>query len=459
MNASVIPSFLTGYNPRCRIFQRKRNSGSTMYYLDYFLPNNIRVRRPCHTVKTQANALRDIKNQQLLQGVFDETDKEKMPEFQFEARTPKRYELMKGLKLYLNTTASERKEKTQYNDTKTLTLLFDYFTEEGKKYLDELTPLDIQQMFNYMALQGRAEATIALYARLLKRLFNWYIHDMELLDIKNPVMKAKIPKKDGLIRDRLIKRDEIQALLTCHFPPRKKTHLDVQTIIAFLTYTGCRFGEAMHAEWEDFDLEVGVWRIRKKPKCPTIHRLGWSPKREKARDVYLLPEALEILKHLPRYDDVYGKVRKKNQAGEVIGHDLYPANFIFPKREVLRNSGDIIYTRVDSINDSWRVLKKQAGVFDIQIKDIRTFFNWMLTHEYGLSSKDAGLYIGNSEQVNHDHYTPSDETFIRSKLRSKSFTELLHKKPEKRSTVKRKVKSERKSKPGPKQRNNKKVLL
>ena len=73
-------------------------------------------------------------------------------------------------------------------------------------------------------------------------------------------------------------------------------------MIRFILITGCRKGEAIHAEWSDFDLNQGIWRIREKSECPTIHFLGWKPKANKERDVYLLPEAVDLLNNFSRHE-------------------------------------------------------------------------------------------------------------------------------------------------------------
>gem|GEM_PF-4271388 len=62
--------------------------------------------------------------------------------------------------------------------------------------------------------------------------------------------------------------------------------------------------------------------------------------------------------------------------GKKVGANAYPANFIFPKREVHKlkdSSTQTIYSRVDCIKKSWAPIKKNAGVNDLQIKDLRTF--------------------------------------------------------------------------------------
>lgn len=51
-------------------------------------------------------------------------------------------------------------------------------------------------------------------------------------------------------------------------------------------------------------------------------------------------------------------------------------------------------------------LVEASGVVDVQLKDLRTYFNHRLTSEFGFSAKEAGAYIGNSEIINKRHCTP-----------------------------------------------------
>ena len=45
--------------------------------------------------------------------------------------------------------------------------------------------------------------------------------------------------------------------------------------------------------------------------------------------------------------------------------------------------------------------------------------NILLVSQLGLSNKEAGSYLGNSEAVNNQHYTPVNLEAINVKLRSK----------------------------------------
>ena len=85
-------------------------------------------------------------------------------------------------------------------------------------------------------------------------------------------------------------------------------------------------------EWEDFDKKTGIWTIRSKPRCPTLYGLGWKLKWDKWRQVPLFDDAIELLEYLPRQEKVYGTVPDRDENNEIIGHEIYPANFVFPKK-------------------------------------------------------------------------------------------------------------------------------
>ena len=77
--------------------------------------------------------------------------------------------------------------------------------------------------------------------------------------------------------------------------------------------------------------------------------------------------------------------------------------------------------RIGDPKRAWGNLLNEAGVPKMQLKGIRKFFNGILINHFGLSHKEAGAYLGNSEVVNHDHYTPICLKFIESKLKGSSF--------------------------------------
>jgi len=59
--------------------------------------------------------------------------------------------------------------------------------------------------------------------------------------------------------------------------------------------------------------------------------------------------------------------------------------------------------RVNGIHYGWESLKKLAQVENLQLRDLRTYFNHILKTNYNFTSKEAGAYIGNNEVVNELH--------------------------------------------------------
>jgi hypothetical protein len=91
------------------------------------------------------------------------------------------------------------------------------------------------------------------------------------------------------------------------------------------------------------------------------------------------------------------------------GYKIYPANFVFPKKVVDGKSGKVSYCGVNCIQNGWESLKKQARVENLQLRDLRTYFNHILKTNYNFTSKEAGAYFGNNEVVNELHYSPYNE--------------------------------------------------
>ena len=154
----------------------------------------------------------------------------------------------------------------------------------------------------------------------------------------------------------------------------------VRDIFQFLMFTGARLREVLHMEWEDVNFETCVWHIKEKPNCPTKDKLGWSPKWGNERDVPLFPEALDILKAQPQRQNITGVVLIRDAENNIVDRKTYPANFIFPKQEIVKTDSERIvrFTRVDSISKAWRTMKRKAGIENLQLKDLRTYFDNVL---------------------------------------------------------------------------------
>ena len=116
-------SLLLRYEPRCSVYPRKSGKRK-VYYLSYYLPNRTRILRFCHEKKSLATKVGYLKEEELLQGIFDEMDLEKLGDYRSGSFNQKRLGTVEALGIYLNTTAENRTPKAQYNDERTLNMLF-----------------------------------------------------------------------------------------------------------------------------------------------------------------------------------------------------------------------------------------------------------------------------------------------------------------------------------------------
>jgi integrase len=304
-------------------------------------------------------------------------------------------------------------------------MLFRQMEQSGHEFIDQISPFDVQLLINKNSQRGISEATLTYYKKGMSKVFKWLSEDMELVDMKNPLKKVKIPKKSGLVRDRIPAKAEMASLNAAAVEWVVKNGSPIVEIFKFISLTGARLGEVLHMEWEDFDEKTGIWTIRSKPRCPTFYGLGWKPKWGKLRQIPLFDEAIELLECLPRQQEVYGTVPVRDENKEIIRYDFYPANFVFPIKVVDGKSGKVGYCRVNCIGNGWESLKKRARVENLQLKDLRTYFNHILKTNYNFTSKEAGAYIGNNEVVNELHYSPYHEPTIRGKMQKFPLKEAL----------------------------------
>jgi len=410
----------TGYDPKCSIYPRQLASG-TKYYLSYYLPGEpaIRMCRPCAEKKADAKRIMVIKEKQLLNGLFDEKDRKKLNLPEIISPQGNRLSLDQAIKLYCELTGPSKQVKVAYNDRVSLNKDFLFFKDLGRAYIDEVTALDVQLYLNHLSAKGLAEATCRHAMINIRKLYNWLILEAEIFEGKNPVSRRiKIPKKGGLVRDRLLSESEAKALLSVKKEDLKSNvnTAPIWDIVRLALFTGARLGELLHLEWGDLDLEKGIWTLKYKPNCPSSTGLGWQPKWNKSRRIILLPVATQLLQELPRLK-TYGYFKEVQPDGSV-KQVRKPGNFVFAKRlntcPATGKSGEF-YARVDRVDKSWATYRALAGVENLQIKDLRTYFNHHL-RKLGFSSKEAGAYLGNSEEVNEMHYSPVSEVELRRKL-------------------------------------------
>ena len=78
-----------------------------------------------------------------------------------------------------------------------------------------------------------------------------------------------------------------------------------------------------------------------------------------------------------------------------------------------------------SIKRARASLKKQHGIVDLKLKDLKTWFKHVLKSRYWYSTREASSYLGNSPRINEYHYDPISPEVIRAKLNGSTVTHLL----------------------------------
>ena len=402
-------NLLLGYDPKCSIYPRTNSKGEVKYYLRYYLPGRIRVSRSATQNKKEAQRLMFEKNQSLKEGIFDDFDFKRIPDsIKDQLRKPK-IKLSDALERYMRATFYNRRPNTNRDTNLVLKKLIGMIPCQ---FIDEVKLEDVQVLAGLLKAQGLSPASVLSYLSLLKTFFNWLIEDAEVLEGRNPVSKVKKPPRSSKVRDFLIDHQTVNKLFEVDELPGRKG-IPIIPLFQFLVTTGARLGEVFHAEWQDFDLNEGVWNIFPKPNCPTLDGLGWYPKWKKPRTIQLLPQALRVLRSLPVKEETWGLMNLRNDAV------WKKANFVFTIRKKVEIDGFVSHRdlRINSTKRAWFKLLNQAGVLPFQIKDLRTYFNWVLVSQLGLSNKEAGAYLGNSEAVNNQHYTPVNLEAMSFKLR------------------------------------------
>ena len=402
------------YSPRASIYRKTNPKGVVDYYMNYYLPGrSSRVARFLSRRKSEAKELLRVKESKLLKFEFDSLDMKRISKEHLNALRKPRFTLDEALERYMQATAYNRRGGTNQN---THGVLKNQMGKLDSVYIDEVTAEKAQIMAGMLKSEGLSDPTVLSYVGLYKSFFNWLIEDAEALDGRNPFSRVKTPPRSSKVCNRLVEPEAIKKILQVEKLSCREG-VPIIPLVRFLLTTGCRLGEALHAEWGDFDLQEGYWSILIKPECPSLKGEGWYPKWKKPRVIKLLPQALHVLKTLPCHRETWGsmKVGGKTEYGR--------ANFVFTSSRKVEIDGvkEFRQMRIGYPKRAWGNLLNEAGIQKMQIKSIRKFFNWVLVTQARFSHKEAGAYLGNSEVVNHDHYTPICLKSIESKLKGSSF--------------------------------------
>lgn len=196
----------------------------------------------------------------------------------------------------------------------------------GHKYLDEITPGDIERHKVSRKKDGVCNATINRELALLKNIFNKAIDSEDYGIDRNPVVKAGMLEEDSR-RERILEPDEIHRLFRAAEGLQSK---NLSLLLAIALNTGMRKTEILTLRWEHIDFEkrtIAITKDRSKSKRPRevpmneqLHRELWLTKQGNASSfVFYNPKTESHLKHIK---ESFGRACEKAKINDLTIHDL-----------------------------------------------------------------------------------------------------------------------------------------
>lgn len=221
----------------------------------------------------------------------------------------------------------------------------------GKKYLDEICKKDIIDFHHGLKAKGYKPGTCNRSLVLIRYAFNLAIR-WEIPGIKaNPSKDVPLFDDHDGKRDRFLSQEETQRMFEA---VQKSSNPMLQFIISMLILTGARKREVLDCRWEDFDLERRQWRI-------PITKTG------RPRFVPLSNGVLALLANVPHDENC-------------------PWVFANPKTK----------KPYQSIFITWNRARKQAGLSDVRIHDLRHSFASFLVNA-GRSLYEVQRILGHTQ--------------------------------------------------------------
>ncbi len=219
----------------------------------------------------------------------------------------------------------------------------------GKRYMDEITKQDVISLITDHR-KTHAPGSCNRLTILLRYAFNLAIR-WEVSGItKNPTAGYPLMEENNK-NERYLSQEEAARLFECLLTSDNKM---LQYIVPMLILTGARKREVLDARWEDFDLERCAWRI---PLC----------KAGKARHVPLSAGAVQILNSVPHIKDCP-----------------------FPFANPATNKPYV------SVFCAWDTVRKQAGLADVRMHDLRHSFASFLVNA-GRSLYEVQKLLGHTQ--------------------------------------------------------------
>jgi integrase len=223
----------------------------------------------------------------------------------------------------------------------------------GRMKVESISAFDLQKLHSELQeTPYRANRVRALLSKMLNLAVQWGWRS------DNPVIGVE--KYQEYKRHRWLDAEEAQRLFSALGTYYNQS---VANAIRLLLLTGSRRNEALHATWEQFDLEKGVWT---KPAHTT--------KQRRMEHLPLSSQVIEMLKSMKAEAD---------------------SSFLFP--------GKVPGKPLQEIKKAWDTIRKKAGLPDVRLHDLRHTYASHLVSS-GLSLSIVGKLLGHTQASTTQRY-------------------------------------------------------
>lgn len=201
--------------------------------------------------------------------------------------------------------------------------------EFGSMPMDRITPQDVERFIRLKQEAGLKPSSINRYVGTLKHTFalalDWKIPGIE----RNPLQRMR-PLKENNQLDRFLTPEETSRLMVALVQSENR---ELAGIVSLLLLTGARKSEVLEARWEQFDLERRQWRV---PRAKSGYH----------RFILISDQALQLL-----------------QDRQALG---IKSPWVFPNPATGKPYVEIY--------NAWNTARRQAGLADVRIHDLRHSF-------------------------------------------------------------------------------------
>lgn len=208
--------------------------------------------------------------------------------------------------------------------------------------------------------------------------------------------RAKERESESGKKERHYSFEEVKAILAlaakeaAEEPTFQKKR--IRALVAFIAYTGCRFGEAVHLEWKDIDFDKGVAWL--------FFKIENDLKTEGSQAPFGLPDRLVA-------------ILKEWQADAT-------CSWVFPNNDHKPwKSGGPGYRPFDQM----KALGERAGVKDANFKRFRHALSTHGKQRFGMTEQQVQAQLRHTTTETQKHYTHDDVANLRDAVKGIDFEE------------------------------------